>query len=102
MSEQWAAVMNRGQFYIDVVTRDRLREDGGGDDDLPSDRFFLGICHPDGADPVPIAFERVANLATFVKEMAPREVHVYAASGEDARQISDAITEMALSTSPVQ
>lgn len=100
MSE-WAAAVHRGQCHLDVVTRLRVREDGG-EGDLPADRHFLCCVVPDDLDPFLIAFERIENVARWVREMSPREVVLHVGRGEDAKAIFEALAELTLSSTPVQ
>lgn len=84
MNEQpWRALAQRGQLTAAVLSRARAEQDGI---EIHKSAELVLLLHPDGADGasiVPLSCASIADVLTFIREMAPRSVDVEVGRFED-------------------
>jgi len=85
MSDAWAPLCTRGCLVLDVLTFKRAFQEFIL---LHPGCAFLLRLHPDGDDePTDMSTRDYVSVASFIKEMAPRDVRVFVGEGEDAELV---------------
>lgn len=99
MSGQWGAAARRGQVDLVVLTPRRAGMEGYV---LRGGATLIGLVQPFDGDEVSVGFRSIERIASWVKEMAPRELRVLGVGEDDAAALREALADFALAVGMVQ